>query len=374
MTAKIYKVFTINPGSTSTKIALFHGDEKVFAQNIDHQASELSQFHSINDQLEYRYDVIRKVLAENKVDLTGTDAFSARGGGTCSVEGGVYGVNERLIEDQRSGQYVQHPAALGAQLAELFKKEYGGIACIVNAPDVDEFTDIARITGIKGVYRQSKIHALNQKEMCIRLANDRGQTYSDLNIIVAHIGGGVSVTAHEKGIMVDSNDIAHGEGPMAPTRIGYIPAASMLKLCESEVDTAELKLLLTKSGGLVSHLGTSDAREVGKMINDGSRYAKIVYDAFIYQIAKEIGAMAAVLKGKVDAIILTGGISHDKYVVDTLHSYIGYIAEIAVMPGEFEMEALAAGAIRVMSGKEDIKTYTGNPVWSAEKFEKAMGI
>ena len=362
---KSYKVFAINPGSTSTKIAMFEGDKEVFSKNVSHDAEKLKEFKEISDQFDYRKETILKELAEAGQTLEGVDAFSARGGGLVNVEGGVYKVGEKLLEHARVGYTVKHPATLGAQLADAFAKEYGGVAFVVNPPDVDEFTDVARVTGLKGIYRESRIHALNQKEIGIRYAAKLGKKYEDLNLIICHIGGGISVTAHNHGKMGDSNDIANGDGPMAPTRCGQLPVKDVVTMCFSGKYTEkEMREKITKTGGLVDHLGTSDAREVTEMIKNGNQYAKLIYDAMIYEIGKTAGSMAAVLCGKVDGIIFTGGISHDKYVVEKLTEMLSFIAPITVMAGEFEMEALAAGAIRVLSGKEEAKTYTGIPVWN----------
>lgn len=362
---KKYKVFTINPGSTSTKIAMFEGGEAVFSKNVSHDAAKLKEFKEISDQFEYRRETIMTELEAAGQSLNGVDAFSARGGGLVNVEGGVYIVGDKLLEHARAGFSVKHPAMLGAQLAAAFAEEYGGTAYVVNPPDVDEFTDEARVTGLKGIYRESRIHALNQKEIGIRYAERLGKKYEELNLIICHIGGGISVTAHNHGKMVDSNDIANGDGPMAPTRCGQLPVKDVIAMCYSGRFTeTEMRDKVTKTGGLVDHLGTSDARAVEKMMQDGSRYAKLVYDSMLYEIGKTAGSMAAVLKGKVDGIVLTGGISHSNYVVEYLTDMLSFIAPIEVMAGEFEMEALAAGAVRVLSGEEQAKTYTGVPVWS----------
>lgn len=360
-----YKIFTINPGSTSTKIALFEGDRTIFSSNVSHDAEVLKQYKEISDQFDYRKETILEEVKQAGVSLEGVDAFSARGGGLVSVEGGVYAINETLLRHARAGFSVKHPAMLGAQLADAFRQTYGGSAYVVNPPDVDEFSDLARVTGWKGIYRESRIHALNQKEIGIRYAASMGKKYEEMNLIICHIGGGISVTAHRKGKMVDSNDIAQGDGPMAPTRCGAIPVKEVMKACFSGNYTEkELYEKITKSGGLVDHLGTSDAREVRGMMEQGNTYAKLVYDAMIYQIGKYAGSMAAVLQGNVDGIIFTGGISHDTYLVETLTGMLRFIAPITVMAGEFEMEALAAGALRVLNGEETAKEYTGIPVWN----------
>lgn len=360
-----YKIFAINPGSTSTKIALFEGGEAVFSSNVSHDSRALKQFKEISAQFDYRKETILEELKKAGVTLEGVDAFSARGGGLASVDGGVYAINETLLEHARAGFSVKHPAMLGAQLADAFSKTYGGSAFVVNPPDVDEFSDLARITGWKGVYRESRIHALNQKEIGIRYGASVAKKYEEMNLIICHIGGGISVTAHKKGKMVDSNDIAQGDGPMAPTRCGAIPVKDVVKACFSGKYTeGELYEKITKTGGLVDHLGTSDAREVRAMMEQGNTYAKLVYDAMIYQIGKYAGSMAAVLEGNVDGIIFTGGISHDGYLVEKLSGMLKFIAPITVMAGEFEMEALAAGALRVLNGEENAKEYTGIPVWN----------
>ncbi len=361
---KKYKVFAINPGSTSTKIAMYEGDQEIFSRNVSHDAEKLKEFKEISDQFDYRKETILAVLQEEGLTLEGVDAFSARGGGLVNVEGGVYEIGEKLLEHARTGFTVKHPATLGAQLADAFRKEYGGAAFVVNPPDVDEFTDVARVTGLKEVYRESRIHALNQKEIGIRYAAAKNRRYEELNLIICHIGGGISVTAHEKGRMIDSDDIANGDGPMAPTRCGQLPVRDVVKMCYSGKYTErEMYNKITKTGGLVDHLGTSDAREVRQMMENGNAYASLVYNAMIYQIGKTAGAMAAALKGKVDGIVFTGGISHDQYLVEHLSDMLNFIAPITVMAGEFEMEALAAGAVRVLSGQEQAKVYTGIPVW-----------
>lgn len=370
---KTYKIFAINPGSTSTKIAMFENDKAVFSKNVSHDANKLKEFKEIRDQFDYRRETILEELKKAGQSLEGVDAFSARGGGLVNVEGGVYEIGEKLLEHAREGYMVKHPAALGAQLAAAFSKEYGGQAFVVNPPDVDEFCDVARVTGLKGIYRESRIHALNQKEIGIRYGARIGKKYEELSLIICHIGGGISVTAHHHGKMIDSNDIANGDGSMAPTRCGQLPVKDVIAMCYSGKFTEkEMRDKVTKTGGLVDHLGTSDARKVGEMIRNGNAYAKLIYDAMIYEIGKMAGAMASVLKGKVDAIILTGGISHDQYVVDYLRDMLSFIAPLEVMAGEFEMEALAAGAVRVLSGEEKAKVYTGVPVWNGftSLFEK----
>lgn len=360
-----YRIFTINPGSTSTKIALFEDDRKIFSASVSHDSQELKKFLEIKEQLPYRKETIMGELAKDHVSLKGTDAFVGRCGGMGPVEGGTYVVNDLLLAHSMSGRVTKHPANLGAQLARDFAAAYGGEAFIVNSPDTDEFELIARVCGLSDVTRESKDHPLNQKEVAHRYAASLGKRYEDLNLVISHIGGGVSVAAHKKGRMVDSTNCVDGDGPMAPTRAGAIPAVAIIKMCFSGKFTErEMYDRITKSGGFVDHLGTSDVREMQKRIKAGDSYARLVYDVMIYQISKSIAAYAAVLKGDVDAILLTGGIANDSYLVQQITDRVKFLAPVNAYPGEFEMEALAAGAIRVLSGQEQAKVYTGDPVWS----------
>jgi butyrate kinase len=264
-----------------------------------------------------------------------------------------------------AGRVTKHPANLGAQLAQEFAAPSSAATFIVNPPDTDELQEIARISGLRDVFRVSKGHPLNQKEVGIRHATSLGRRYEDLNLVIAHIGGGISVTAHEKGRMIDTTNCIDGDGAMAPTRAGGVTAVALIKMCFSGRYTErQMYDRITKSGGLVDHLGTADAREIKARIDSGDGYAKQVYDAMIYQVCKDIGAYATVLGGDVDAILLTGGLSNDAYLVDQIRSRVGYMAEVIAYAGEFEMEAMAAGALRVLTGAESPKTYTGEPVWS----------
>ncbi len=367
-----YKVFAINPGSTSTKIALFQDDKKIFSANVSHDASELAKFRDLSEQLPYRKETILQLLRENHISLEGTDAFVGRGGGLLSVLGGTYEINDILLDHARTCKNgVIHPATLGSQLADQFAKEYGGREFVVNPPDTDEFEPVARVTGIKEIERHSHLHALNLKETAIRHAESLGKKYEDCNFVVCHIGGGISVSAHRKGRMIDGTDIVEGEGPMAPTRAGAVPAFSMIKLCFSGKYTEkELLAKCNRTGGMVDHLGTSDAVEVCRRADEGDQYARLIWDAMIYQIIKTIGSMAAVLHGEVDGILLGGGMVHSEDLVKQITDACSFIAPVSAYPGEFEMEAMAAGAIRVLDGQEEVKHYTGEPVWQG--FEKEL--
>lgn len=365
-----YKILTINPGSTSTKIALFEGEKKVFDANVSHDAKELEKFADQAEQLPYRRDTIHALLKENNVSLEGLDACVGRGGGLLAMEGGTYLVDELVLDHSlNSKNGVVHPAGLGPSLASEFAKEYGVEAYAVNPPDVDEYQDLARLTGIKGVYRTSHLHALNLKETAIRHAAKLGKKYKDCNFIVCHIGGGISISAHKNGKMIDGFDIVGGEGPMAPTRCGSISVADLLRYVDGH-DIKEAKRLCTRDGGFVSHLGISDAIELTDRADKGDAYAKMVWDTMIYQIEKGIGSMACVLKGKVDGILLGGGMVHSKDLVNQITESCQWIAPVTAYPGEFEMEAMAAGAARVLSGEEEAKRYTGKPTFTGFDFVK----
>lgn len=359
-----YRILAINPGSTSTKIGVFDNDKCIFKTTIEHSLEELAPFKEIADQKDFRFQVLIETLEKNNIDITTIDAFSGRGGGLVSCAGGTYLINEKMYEHASTMFTVKHPAALGATLSYELGKKYNKPAFCVNPPDVDEFKIEARPTGINNLYRESRVHALNQKEIANRYADKIGKKYKDLNLIVCHLGGGISIAAHNHGKMIDSNDNVNGDGPMTPTRCGTIPVKPLVKLCFSGKYTEkEVSSLASRNGGLLSWLNTNDAKEVRKMIDAGNEKAKIIYDAMIYQIAKQVGAMYVALKCNCSAIILTGGMSNDDYLVKTLKKYINKLSKIVVMPGEFELEALAAGAIRVLDGKEKSIVYTGEPVF-----------
>ena len=369
---KAYKVLTINPGSTSTKVALFEGDQCLYSRNVSHEANELGKFKTLPEQLPYRRDTILKLLKEAGISLEDVDVFVGRGGGLLAVEGGTYGVTDLMLEHARTcANGVIHPAALGPQLAHEFAETYGAKAMVVNPPDVDELQELARMTGIKGVYRIIHLHALNLKETAIRhRRNVMDRAYEECNYVVCHIGGGISVSAHCRGKMIDGYDIVGGEGPMAPTRCGSISVANLLEYMEtSGLGVADVRKLCTRTGGFVNHVGISDAIELTDRAASGDRYAEMLWDSMIYQIEKCIGSMAAALHGQVDGILLGGGMVHNQDLVKQITDACSFIAPVTAYPGEFEMEAMAAGAIRVLEGGEELKTYTGKPVWDGFDWE-----
>ena len=361
-----YVVFVANSGSTSTKIALFVGGEKVFQQDVNHDIAVLKACPTIQDQLPIRISTVKSAIVENKLDMTGIDAYATIVGGLVGLEGGIYNVGEGSLVYEVTSKSNRHPNVLGPQIIVGLSKEYGGDKFFtVNPPDVDENCDYERVTGFYDHFRESRGHQLNHKENCIRYAEAMGKKYEDMNFIVCHLGGGVTIGAPRKGKLIACNDALSGDGPMAPTRSGWVPPTDVVKMCFSGKYTeSEMIARISKSGGLTDHLKTADAREIVKRINEGDEYAELIYNAFIYQAAKQVGACAAVLEGKVDAIILTGGMSKDPYLKEHLRPYISWIAPVIDQAGEFEMEGLASGAVRAITGKEPVKEYTGIPVFT----------
>lgn len=362
--ARGWRVLVINPGSTSTKVGLFDGERAVFTVNVAHEASELAKFAGVSDQLPYRVGLIEQALAENGVELASIDAFVGRGGGLLPLPGGTYEVDDVLLDHaMRGANGVQHPAQLGPQIARAFAGRVGKPAFVVNPPDTDELCDEARMTGVRGVYRHVHLHALNLKETAIRHAASAGRAYEECRFVVCHIGGGISVSAHDRGRMVDGADIVGGEGPMAPTRCGALPVAEVLDYLDAGHATADVRRMCMKTGGFVDLLGTSDALEVSRRAEAGDEACRRAWDAMVYQICKEIGAMAAALGGNVDGILLGGGMVHNKGLVRAIEECCGWIAPVFAYPGEFELEAMAAGARRVLDGDEEPLRYTGKSVF-----------
>lgn len=365
-----YTIFTLSPGSTSTKLAVFKGEEQQLKANVTHDPAVLKTFAKVNGQLPYRLETIKTELKKANVSLADMDAFAAYSGGLVSTPGGIFPVNTKIMEDCTSGRLFEHPAILGAQIIHAFAEETGKPAYLVNPPDVDEFEDVARIAGIKGIYRESHVHVLNQKEVAIRAAKELGKKYEECGFVVCHVGGGLSITAQKNGKIIDGNDVLNGDGPMAPNRSGNVPVMPVIKMCYSGKYTQEeMKNKVSKTGGLLGLLGTDDTREILARIEKGDKWARLAYDAMAYQLGKQIGGYAGVLRGKVDAIVLTGGVSNDRYFVNKVKDLVSWIAPVIVYGGDFEMEALASGAIRALSGEEQVKEYNGVPVWNGFEFE-----
>ncbi len=358
-----YKILTLSPGSTSTKVAVFEGTEALFRLNVTHPAEELAAFDQAADQFEYRKKTILSALEEQGLKLEDIDAFSGYCGSMGPTVGGIFAIDDTVC-DHVLNAGVNHPAILGAPLLHAFAQQTGKPAFAVNQPDTDELEDVARITGWPGVYRKSHVHCLNQKECAIRCAAEVGKTYETGNFIVAHVGGGLSVACHNHGRMVDTNDVLEGAGPFAPNRCGDVPAKPVVKMAFAEgAEQKAMNGVIGKTGGLVGLCGTDDARIICERIKNGDEWAAVVYDAMAYQVAKYIAGFAAVLKGQVDGIVLTGGVSHDPHFVSYVSERVEWIAPVHVYAGDFEMDALASGAIRALDGEETVMTYTGEPSW-----------
>jgi len=350
-------ILTINPGSTSTKVSVFKDEEEIKSYKIYHKDEELKKFKRIIDQYDYRLNLITDWLEKENIPVESLRAVVGRGGILRPIPSGTYLVTEKMIEDLRIGIGAEHAANLGGILAKGIADKANIPAFIVDPVSVDEFEDVARISGLKEIERKSQIHALNIKAVSHRRAKELNRDLKELNFIVAHLGGGISVAPVRGGRMIDVNN-ASEMGPFSPERTGSLPVGDLVKMCYSGKYTLEeMKEKIKGKGGLVSYLGTVDAKEVERRIAEGDKYAKLIYDAMIYQIGKEIGMMATVLKGKVDNIILTGGLAHSEYLVENLKDMISFIAEVIVYPGEDEMKALNQGALRVLSGKEEAKIY-----------------
>lgn len=348
----------INPGSTSTKIGVFDDEKQVFDKTLRHTTEEIAQFDHIVDQMNFRKNIILDALKENNVDIKSFDVIVGRGGMLKPIEGGTYAVTDELCADLKVGVQGEHASNLGGLLAREIGDSIGVPSYIVDPVVVDEMEPVARISGVPEIERVSIFHALNAKAMARRYAAETGRKYTDINVIVVHMGGGVSVSAHKNGRVIDVFNAFDGDGAFSPERAGGLPSGALVKLCfESGRTEKEVKKMIVGNGGFNAYLGTNDARDVDKMCLAGDEKAILVRNAFIYQLAKNIGAMSAVLEGKVDQIILTGGIAYDKYVTAEITKKVSFIAPVKIYAGEDELLALAQGALRVMNGEEKVKEY-----------------
>ncbi|MDK0557633.1 butyrate kinase [Clostridium perfringens] len=353
-----YKLLIINPGSTSTKIGVYEGEKEILEETLRHSAEEILKYDTIFDQLDFRKEVILKVLKEKGIDINELDAVVGRGGMLKPIEGGTYEVNEAMVEDLKIGVQGPHASNLGGILSNEIAKEIGKRAFIVDPVVVDEMEDVARLSGVPELPRKSKFHALNQKAVAKRYAKEHNTSYEDVNLIVVHMGGGVSVGAHRKGRVIDVNNALDGDGPFSPERAGGVPSGELLEMCFSgKYSKEEVYKKLVGKGGFVAYDNTNDARDLIKLSQEGDEKGSLIFNAFIYQIAKEIGSMAVVLDGEVDAIVLTGGIAYSDYVTNAINKKVKWIAPMVVYGGEDELLALAQGAIRVLDGVEEAKIY-----------------
>jgi butyrate kinase len=361
----MHRLLVINPGSTSTKVAVYEDEQPLFVEVLRHSSSEISSFSHVLDQYEFRLQAILALLEAKGISIRSLQAIVGRGGLLRPIPSGTYLVNEKMVAELRNrNKEREHASSLGAWLALDIATRIGVPAYIVDPVCVDEFDEIARVSGLPEIERKSLSHALNLKVVARRAAEDLNRSYSELNLVVVHLGGGISVTAHRRGRMVDVNQALDGTGPFAPERSGGLPVGDVVRMCYGSPPFEHLGLSyeqmfrkLAGEGGLVAHLGTNSAVEVEKRIQNGDAHAKLVYEAMAYQIAKEIGAMSTVLSGVVDAIVISGGMAHSELLVNWVRDRVIWIAPVLVYPGEDEMLALAQGALRVLALKETAKIY-----------------
>lgn len=352
------RLLVINPGSTSTKLAVYDGEDEYRSTAINHSTQSLAQFGDIVDQLDFRKEALLEWLAEIGVNLHSITAVVCRGGLLRPIPGGVYMVNEDMTEDLRSGRYGKHASNLGGLIGFSLGKQLGIPCYIVDPVVVDELQPVARVSGHPKINRISIFHALNHKAMARRAADQLGKPYAALKLIVVHLGGGISVGAHRYGHVVDVNNALHGEGPFSPERTGSLPTTALIHYFFSIGEAPEILLKhFVGRGGLVDHLGTNDLREVEGQIEAGGHEAEVVFRAMALQVCKEIGRASAVLHGDVDAVVLTGGMAYSKRLTSIIEEYISYLGPVIVLPGENELEALAQGALRVLRGLEKPRHY-----------------
>ena len=352
------KILVINPGSTSTKMAIFDDDRQVWTAGAHHPVAELARFERISDQYAYRRDFILSRLQEAGIPLR-FDAVIGRGGLLKPLQGGVYAVNGRMKDDLRNAR-MEHACNLGALIAAELAERWGCPAMTADPVVVDEMLPVARIGGLPGMERRSVFHALNHKAVARRYAASAGRRYEDLNLIVAHLGGGISVGAHRRGRVIDVNNALGGEGPFTPERAGTMPAMQLAEMCFSgQYSLRQVKRMLCGKGGLTAWLGSNDMITIAAEAEAGEQPHATVLDAMMYNVAKHIGSMYVALGGQADAIIITGGIAHSSYCVDLLRPRIEYLAPVVVIPGENEMLSLAYNALGALRGELPLKEYTG---------------
>ena len=350
------KILVINPGSTSTKLAVYENELPKWRESIYHPAEQLAEFHHINEQYDYRMLHVMRVLEQSGVPLE-FDAIIARGGLLKPIPGGVYRIDEQVKHDLWHAE-MEHASNLGALIADELAQKIGCPSFIADPVVTDELRDIARITGIPEISRISIFHALNSRAVSRRYASQIRKTYEELDLIAAHMGGGISVSAHHRGKVVDVNNALNGDGPFSPERAGTIPARQLVDLCfDGKYSYAEMRKLLNGKGGLLAHLGTTDVQTIARWAHAGNKKHQLLLEAMLYAVAKQIGAMHVALHGHTDAIILTGGVAYSNYCISLLREWIEGLAPIAVFPGEDEMGALAMNALRVLEGKLPLKTY-----------------
>ncbi len=351
-------ILSINPGSTSTKLAVYRDEEKLFGASLSHSAEEIGKYSRINDQKEFRTSLVLEFLKDNDFDVSELSAVVGRGGLLPPMESGTYTVSPEMLSFLEQTEW-EHASNLGAMIADGIARKVGVPAFIVDPVVVDEMIDLARVTGVPEISRISIFHALNQKAAAREAARKLDKPYTKCNLIVAHMGGGVSIGAHLQGRVVDVNNALNGDGPFSPERAGSVPTWSLIEwVLSGDLTRDELKKRVTGRGGIVAHLQTNDMREVEKRVDNGDKKAEFILRAMAYGVAKQIGAMAAVMAGKVDAIVMTGGIAYDKRFVKWICERTDFLAPCIIMPGEDEMRSLALGGLRVLRGDEEAKTWS----------------
>lgn len=350
-------ILVINPGSTSTKLAVFDGEECRIRYTIEHSLTELAEYRDVLEQADFRQRQVVQFVQNQGFSPEDFSALAVRGGILRPLPGGVYRVDERMVDDLSTGRYGRHASNLGGMIGLTLGREWNVPAYTVDPVVVDEMEEVARYSGLAGIPRLSRSHALNSRAVARKVALDLGRSYETVNLIVAHLGGGVSVSAHRQGRMIDVNN-AQSEGPFSLERTGTLPVLAVIDLCfEGQYTREALYGLMTERGGLFSYLGTKDFREVEERISAGEGKAQEIVEALAYQVGKEIGAMAAVLVGQVDRVLLTGGLAHSRLLTDLIAERVAFIAPLVVVPGEHEMEALASGALSVLQGHETARIY-----------------
>ena len=366
-----YTVLTVNPGSTGTKIGVVKGEKVILDLNVDTLPGEFDGCASFGEQAPLREEKIMRMLADHNVDLNSIDAVSGRGVGVFSCEGGTYLVDDLAYEHAfHDTAGIHHAATLGIVLAKRIADKLGKPAYFVNPMSTDELCDAARITGVKGLYRPSHAHPLNMKQVAIHHSKLQGKRYEDCNYVIMHMGGGTSIGAHCRGRAIDQTRIGDGQGPISPNRTGDLCIDDVMSLLKRGMSIEEIHMLAARKGGLMDLCGTDDVRKIrNEMIPAGNKMAALALEAVEYTMVKWAAMMAGALKGRVDAILMTGGLANDSVLVKQLKDDLEWIAPVYVYPGSYETEALASGAVRVLSGEEEAKRYTGKPVWNGFAFD-----
>ncbi|MGY0693047.1 butyrate kinase [Virgibacillus sp. FSP13] len=368
-----FRILVLNPGSTTTTIGVFNNEVCIFDSTIHHSPDELSSYSRVMEQYAFRKKIILENLDHEGINISKLSAVCGRGGLLQPIEGGTYAINTAMLHDLKNGRYGEHASNLGGIIAYEIAIGLNIPSYIVDPVVVDELATIARFSGLPEVPRKSIFHALNQKAMARRCATDLGKSYEQMNLIVGHLGDGITVGAHRYGKVIDVNNGLHGDGPFSPERAGTIPTGDLVSLCFSgNYSQDEIMNMLVGDGGLMAYLQTDDAVEVEKRIDNGDLRALVVYEAMAYQVAKEIGSMGVVMEGAVDAIVLTGSLAYGKTFVEKISERVNWIADIFVYPGENGLQALAEGTLRVLRKEEQAKSYPKIEIKEDEAYGKRI--